>query len=255
MRKKMMRLVGTPIAALLLALMPGLRQGLAQVPAKTFEVVSIKAYAPTGPPYEACNPHGDATVLRLVGCTAKNLIGLAFDLKSFQMPVSMPSWASDDRFIVEARLTAPTPRGEQFSMLQAVLADRFHVTSHWVDRNGTVYLLEKGRGEPKLAAASRVDHCGEIGIQRTTIKADCMTMGDLVWTLEQLLRDHPVVDQTGIDKDRRFRLTVEYSTTDDPADGPSLFTALPEQVGLSLKAGDGPVRVLVVDHIEKPQAN
>lgn len=140
-------------------------------------------------------------------------------------------------------------------MLQSVLADRFHVKSHWIDHSGTAYLLQTGRGEPKLADASRLDHCGEIGIQRTTIQADCMTIDDLVWTLQQLLRDHPVVDQTGIDKAKRFRLSLEYSMTDDPADGPSLFSALPDQLGLTLKAGTGPVHALAIDHIEKPQPN
>ena len=37
--------------------------------------------------------------------------------------------------------------------------------------------------------------------------------------------------------------------------GPSLFTALKEQLGLRLESAKGPVEVLVIDHIESPSDN
>jgi uncharacterized protein (TIGR03435 family) len=73
-----------------------------------------------------------------------------------------------------------------------------------------------------------------------------------------------VVDKTGLDGTYDIELT--YTPDADmgqqlppgqpaPDLGPSLFTAIQEQLGLKLQAGKGPVEVIVIDAAERPAEN
>ena len=70
----------------------------------------------------------------------------------------------------------------------------------------------------------------------------------------------PVVDRTGLAGHYTFKLSWTPDSGSAPnapdADlGASIFTALKEQLGLRLEAIHAPVRVPVVDHIERPTQN
>jgi uncharacterized protein (TIGR03435 family) len=80
----------------------------------------------------------------------------------------------------------------------------------------------------------------------------------------------PVLDMTGLTGKYDFKL--EWTPDDSPAlpggspngqpplpppdsSGPSIFTAIQEQLGLKLVAGKGPVEIIVIDHVERPSGN
>jgi uncharacterized protein (TIGR03435 family) len=72
----------------------------------------------------------------------------------------------------------------------------------------------------------------------------------------------PVVDETG--DSRRFDFTLQWvpdavmaqaAPGSDTANGPSIFTAVQEQLGLKLEARKVPVDTLVIDHVEPPSEN
>jgi uncharacterized protein (TIGR03435 family) len=89
-------------------------------------------------------------------------------------------------------------------------------------------------------------------------------MGYFSWILSGFL-DRPVIDKTGLDNfyDFQLRYTPELpqgiSKDQIPPgtdlDGPTIFTALKEQLGLKLEAQKGPVDIYVIDHAEKPAEN
>jgi uncharacterized protein (TIGR03435 family) len=83
-------------------------------------------------------------------------------------------------------------------------------------------------------------------VQRSVVDSTGLTGNfdlELSWTPDQLPSRPP-----GTPADQPFRMNgVEI----DP-NGPSIFTALQEQLGLKLESRRGPVEVLVIDQIERP---
>src|SRR6185436_7844443 len=98
-----------------------------------------------------------------------------------------------------------------------------------------------------------------------------VSMSDLSRILSGRL-DRPVVDKTGLSGRYNFTLTWTPGENEGgllarlPADvrsqivvpdaqaGPSIFTAVKEQLGLQLDSARGPVEVVVIDRAERPSA-
>ena len=79
---------------------------------------------------------------------------------------------------------------------------------------------------------------------------------------------YPVVDLTAIKGvfDLKLNWTPDPDTVRNPAEdkespafsdpsGPSMFSALQEQLGLRLEARKVPVEIVVIDHVERPSEN
>jgi len=92
-----------------------------------------------------------------------------------------------------------------------------------------------------------------------------MTLGDFARRLQPFLQ-RPVVDATGFAGyfDGTFEWTREVVMpppppgAPNPYDGnnlPSIFSVLPDQLGLKLESQRGPTRVLVIDGATRPKPN
>ena len=66
-----------------------------------------------------------------------------------------------------------------------------------------------------------------------------------------------VTDRTGLNGEYNFDLRWVQDMVDGHSvpDGPSIFTAVQEQLGLKLESGKAPVDAIIIDHIEKPSPN
>lgn len=220
--------------------------------------------------------------------TIKDLICWAFAKSSFPLrgdEVSGgPSWIKSEHYDIDAKLddsevaalaklSTPDADVQVKLMAQSLLANRFGL----VVKNETVmrrvYVLVIAKGGPKLqetvpwSAASKSQAFSAV---HGEITAHGMPINRLVWALSRVGADRPILDQTGLMDYYTFDLTwtpdvsptgamAGPSPSGEPAQadtsGPSLFTAIKEQLGLELKAAKVPANALVIVQIEKPAEN
>jgi uncharacterized protein (TIGR03435 family) len=200
-----------------------------------------------------------------------------------------PAWVSSDKYRIDA-IPAVAASGAmmQGSMLQGLLEDKFKLKIYRETREVSGYALVVASGGPKLprfkegtcipvkwdqfrAAAARVRFSGRIfepsftdfskycpnrggGLSKVVIDAQGISVDNFVETF--LITDRPVIDKTGIKGLFDFHLEFAPEKSTNSADnGPSIFTALEEQLGLKLEPSRVPQDVLVIDRIERPSTN
>lgn len=240
----------------------------------SFEVASVRPQPWTGQgAVFAVTVHGDTLTGEHV--TLYHLVKFAYDLRDIQLSGG-PSWAVPGRLLDDSDLyqvTAkaagdPPPQMDQFRlMLQGLLADRFKLKIHHVNKDLPVYNLVVAKNGSKLkesaadAKFSMVTRSlGRQGIRTT---ATHVPMATLVSAIIEFYSGRPVFDKTGLTGtyDFEFEWVQESRPGAGPdaaaadSNGPTLFTALQEQLGLKLEPGVAPFDTVVIDHAEKPDAN
>jgi uncharacterized protein (TIGR03435 family) len=140
-------------------------------------------------------------------------------------------------------------------MLRSMLADRFQVTAHTETRVLPAYELVVGKNGPKLHAATPDEIGSRVFPNAPGVRAKEISMQRFAELLSTKL-DRPVADNTGVAG--VFDIELQWTPDTAPPDadlGPSVFTAIEEQLGLKLQSRKLPMEVLVIDHISKPTAN
>jgi uncharacterized protein (TIGR03435 family) len=205
------------------------------------------------------------------GYSAKNvklwdLLYNAYNLRPGDPLPGLPGWATTLEFDVEAKMDGDAVKAMQalspeeyqrqrLAMLQAILTKRFGLRVHYETKERPIYELVVAKDGSKL---SRVPDDtpgrgiswgkGQVTVQAAPIDRFAFVLSDV------LGRD--VVDKTNLQG--RYNISLKFAPDDaqgGAGDGPSIFTALQEQLGLKLVAGKGPVETLVVDQVEKPSEN
>jgi uncharacterized protein (TIGR03435 family) len=214
-----------------------------------FEVASVKPSAPGSRGPTIYNPTRERFVIDSI--TTKALIAYAFDVREFQVSGG-PNWVGSVEYNIVAKPQGEASNERILAMTRSLLAERFNLTLHHESRGMPVLALVVAKGGPNLQPS--VGTGGpEIRGGRGRLVARKVTMGMLAAQLAGRVLDRAVLDRTGIAGE--FDVNLEWAPNESPDLGPSIFTALQEQLGLKLESQKGVVEVLVVDHVERPSAN
>ena len=164
-------------------------------------------------------------------------------------------------------------------MIRTLLAERFKLTVHNETRERPVYALTVARADKRLgpqleksttdcASAKGPDACGST-VAPGFIRSRGRTMAQFAESLSMLTNtgsslNRLILDRTGLDGP--YHVTLKFTPDNIPpvsipglpavdSNGPSIFTALQEQLGLKLEASNGMVQVLVIDSAARPTPN
>lgn len=247
-------------------------------PKPAFDIVSIKRQLPPITRNEFRIEPG-----RFVaeGFAVRYLLMTAYGVHSGDI-VGAPDWVDSARYRIEAEADSTFPKDELPRMLQSVLVDRFQLKAHQETRELPAYELLVDRGGPKLKVSedqtpaepppvtgdrlppNAITPRGAFGFGAGSVNARAVPLSRLTDFL-RLRLDRPVINKTGLTG--LFDIRLQWAPGSEqvgpaldvipqaPLNGPSLFTALQEQLGLRLRAARDPLDVVVIDSIQRPTEN
>jgi uncharacterized protein (TIGR03435 family) len=244
----MMRTILVPV---LLLLAPIAATAQPTNPRPAFDVATIKLDPCGG---EKSN-RASTDQLISTGQTLKQLVVLAYSVQPYQ--VTGPAWMESVCFDITAKYPPETKYPDRWLMLRTLLEDRFHLTVHHESREMSGYALVVAKGGFKLKPSEAGEGSTSGGNQGRvwTFRARKVRMSDLAYELADSM-GCVVVDMTGLDGVYDFQL--RWASDDmsglagsDTNAVPSVFTALQDTLGLTLRRQRVPVDTIVVDHADR----
>jgi uncharacterized protein (TIGR03435 family) len=225
-----------------------------------FDAASVKPAAPGREGGRVRTLPGGHTFTASNVALIRNLIMTAYSLRADQVSGG-PGWVNSDDYDIEARANRPSGPDELMLMLQTLLADRFKLILRDDRKVQPVYALVLEKAMPNFKRNESRSEPLFFPVASGHYKAGNVSMSYLAGSLGRFPDvGRVVMDKTGLsggyDFDPQFtqQLNGPRPQDADPADsGPSLFTAVREQLGLKLESTKEPVDFFTIDDAERPE--
>ena len=236
----------------------------AQTPADLrFEVASIR---PSAAQNNNSSINTSAGGIRTSNTSLLMLITNAYDARRFQI-IGAAGWMEDERYDINAKqeeeedaaLSQKARNVRLRTRMRNLLADRFQLKVREETRELPVYALviDKG-GQHKMKVST--SGSGSTNTNQSNgagrMRGEGISAKQLALQLSGLA-GRTVLDETGLAEEQVFEVELNWSdsASGDTASGPSIFTAVREQLGLRLESKKGPVPVYVIESAAKPAEN
>ena len=228
-----------------------------------FEVASIKPSSPTERG-SSINRNPGSLITR--NFKVQQLIQVAYRVQEYQV-TGGPGWVKSDGYDIVGKFDQPedAPKlsnavsmAQTNSRLRNLLVERFLLKMREETKELPIYSITLGKNGHKLKSVdpgsgesmsvNQNNSSGTMRCTRVTLKSFADSLGNIL--------GRPVVNETGLDGTFDFELTwsADLTATADQS-GPSIFTALQEQLGLKLESKKGLVKVYVIEQVQRPTEN
>jgi uncharacterized protein (TIGR03435 family) len=250
----------------------------ATVPA--FDITSVKPNTRNDGSWSLYNTHEGWSGMDV---SLRQLMQTAYNVFEPDRIEGLPKWSDSDKFDIEGKVAEVDVGAlksfdyDQYRpLLQNLLAERFKLAVHFEDRTRPVYALIVAKSGPKFQATKPEEL--RPGAANGFAYISRSRPGQLTatnYTIAMLTRmltfatGRYVQDATALTG--RYDIKLDWApdpplTNAGHADaqtpllppapaGPSIFTAVQEQLGLKLEPRTGTVPVLIIDHVEEPSPN
>jgi uncharacterized protein (TIGR03435 family) len=238
-----------------------------------FDAASIKPNATVSAEGRAGPAGGSVRITQgtVVGrnVTARRIILTAYRLSEYQLSGG-PAWLDRDTFDLNAKANTPANAEQVRQMLQTFLAERFKLTIRHgtkemqvyaltVGKNGlgpNLHELKEGQAPPNMRDENWGNRSGRAG--PTVLMRGHLSDFALALSADPFNRllGRPVVDKTG---DRSIYTGLlhwlEIEGHPGTPDDDDVVPALRDEFGFRLESQKAPIDILLIDPIEKPDAN